>query len=104
MIDYLVKLIMNVVLLFSACIATLRPVIVVELFGLEHLTNAYGLQLMFMSVSVLAGTSLAGFLYDHTQDYNAPFYISGVCLLACAFLLIFIRRVRNYEKKRHILV
>lgn len=85
--------------LLLACIATLRPIIVVELFGLENLTNAFGLQMMYMAVAVFVGTMVAGILYDCTNNYNNCFYMAGGCLMFSAFMLPFIRKLRVYEIK-----
>jgi MFS family permease len=43
-----------------ACFAALRSVITVELLGLERLTSAFGLLLMFQGIAVTIGSPIAG--------------------------------------------
>lgn len=43
-----------------ACFAALRSIIVVELIGLEKLSNAFGILLTFMGVGAVVGSPLAG--------------------------------------------
>lgn len=50
----------NFIDILSACFASLRSVICVELLGLERLTNAFGLLLLFMGIASLIGSPLAG--------------------------------------------
>lgn len=46
--------------MFSACFASLRSIIVVELMGLEKLTNAFGLLMMFQGIAAIVGVPIAG--------------------------------------------
>jgi len=45
---------------FAAVFASLRSIIVVDLLGLEKLTNAFGLLLLFQGVAATVGAPLAG--------------------------------------------
>lgn len=49
------------VLLFIACFSALRSIIVVDLLGLEKLTNAFGMLMMFQGIAAIIGAPLAGF-------------------------------------------
>ena len=44
----------------SAVFASLRSIIVVDLLGLEKLTNAFGLLLLFQGVAATIGSPVAG--------------------------------------------
>src|SRR5207245_742494 len=44
----------------AACFASLRSILLVELLGLEKLTNAFGLMLLFQGIAAILGTPLAG--------------------------------------------
>lgn len=46
--------------MFLACFASLRTIIVVELMGLEKLTNAFGLLMMFQGIATIIGAPIAG--------------------------------------------
>lgn len=39
---------------------TLTPVILVDLFGIERLTNAFGIVLLFQGIAAFTGPPLAG--------------------------------------------
>lgn len=43
-----------------ACFGALRSIIVVEVFGLEKLTSAFGILLLYMGVAALVGPPFAG--------------------------------------------
>ena len=47
---------------FSAAFASLRSILLVELLGLEKLTNAFGLLLLFQGFAALFGSPIAGCL------------------------------------------
>jgi len=42
---------------------SLRPIILVEVIGLDNLTNAFGLVAMFQGVAFLIGPPIAGVLF-----------------------------------------
>jgi len=50
----------------TAVFASLRSILVVDLLGLERLTNAFGLLLLFQGVAAAVGAPLAG-NYDHVD-------------------------------------
>ncbi|TDG48497.1 hypothetical protein AWZ03_005041 [Drosophila navojoa] len=56
---------------------SLTSIILVDLLGLDKLTNAFGLLILFRGFAALLGTPLAGLIYDLTQTYDLPFYMAG---------------------------
>lgn len=58
----------------------LTSVILVDLLGLEKLTNAFGLLLLFQGIASLIGPPIAGGLYDLTESYNPGFCLAGVAI------------------------
>lgn len=50
----------NIFFFFLAVFASLRSILVVDLLGLEKLTNAFGLLLLFQGVAATVGAPLAG--------------------------------------------
>lgn len=56
---------------------SLTSIILVDLLGLDKLTNAFGLLILFRGFAALLGTPLAGALYDLTKSYDLPFYTAG---------------------------
>lgn len=47
------------------------------MLGLDKLTNAFGLLILFRGAAAIVGSPLAGALYDATQSYNVPFFVAG---------------------------
>lgn len=63
--------------LFLAGYISLTSIILVDLLGLDKLTNAFGLLILFRGGAAIVGTPLAGALYDLTDSYDVPFYVAG---------------------------
>ncbi|CAG9824026.1 unnamed protein product [Phaedon cochleariae] len=56
---------------------SLTSIILVDLLGLDKLTNAFGLLILFRGAAAIVGSPLAGALYDATHSYKVPFYVAG---------------------------
>uniref|UniRef100_A0A336MBL5 CSON014449 protein n=1 Tax=Culicoides sonorensis TaxID=179676 RepID=A0A336MBL5_CULSO len=83
-----------------ACFSALRSIIVVDLLGLEKLTNAFGLLMMFQGIAAIIGGPLAGLFMDLTGSYDASFYFAGGLILFSAFLCYPLNYVKKWENKR----
>jgi len=88
---------------FGSCIAAficLRSIVLVELLGIEKLTNSFGLLLLCQGISSLIGSPLAGLIYDYSESYTLSFMSSGACIFLAGCMVLPIRKVRNWEKRR----
>lgn len=56
---------------------SLTSIILVDLLGLERLTNAFGLLILFRGFAAIIGSPLAGAVYDATSSYDISFYMAG---------------------------
>ncbi|KAI5636277.1 major facilitator superfamily domain-containing protein [Phthorimaea operculella] len=56
---------------------SLTSIILVDLLGLDKLTNAFGLLILFRGIATVIGSPLAGAVFDMTKTYDASFYIGG---------------------------
>lgn len=56
---------------------SLTSIILVDLLGLDKLTNAFGLLILFRGGAAIIGSPLAGAVYDATQSYDIPFFMAG---------------------------
>uniref|UniRef100_A0A1Q3F8J6 Putative monocarboxylate transporter n=1 Tax=Culex tarsalis TaxID=7177 RepID=A0A1Q3F8J6_CULTA len=83
-----------------ACFSALRSILVVDLMGLEKLTNAFGILCLFQGLAAAIGAPIAGFFTDLTGSYNASFYISGALITISAILCYPLNIVNQWEKKR----
>ena len=58
----------------------------VDLLGLDNLTSAFGLLVLFRGISSMIGPPVAGTVYDATQSYDVPFYMAGGFLILASFI------------------
>lgn len=68
----------------------LTSVILVDLLGLNKLTNAFGLLLLFQGIASLLGPPIAGWLYDALNSYNPGFIVAGVTIAISGVILFVI--------------
>jgi MFS family permease len=71
--------------IFIAGYMSLTSIILVDLLGLDRLTNAFGLLIMFRGVAAIFGAPLIGGIYDLTNSYSASFYAAGGLFALAAF-------------------
>ena len=83
--------------LSMACFASLRSTMIVELTGLELLTNAFGVLLMFQGVAAAVGSPLLGLFKDWTGTYDMSFYLSGIIIILSAVICYPLRRIKKWE-------
>ncbi|KAK2704604.1 hypothetical protein QYM36_016861, partial [Artemia franciscana] len=68
----------------------LTSVILVDLLGLEKLTNAFGLLLLFQGIASLIGPPIGGMLFDISGSYDLCFYGAGSMIAASGLMLFFV--------------
>lgn len=68
--------------------------------GIEKLTNAFGLLMLFQGLAAVIGTPIAGALYDATQSYDYSFYFAGALVTLSAVLCYPLKPINRWEKKR----
>ncbi|XP_077563614.1 monocarboxylate transporter 5 isoform X3 [Haemaphysalis longicornis] len=81
--------------LIVAAYILLTSIILVELFGLDNLTNSFGLLSLCRGAACMVGPPLAGSLFDMTGSYDVPFFVSGTMLIVSGAMSFFIPCVRN---------
>lgn len=82
------------------CYVSLTSVLLVDLLGLERLTSAFGLLLLFQGVASLIGPPLAGLMYDMTQDYDSSFYMMGAVVGVSGAMLFVIPCIRRWLHRK----
>lgn len=63
--------------LFAAGYISLTSIILVDLLGLDKLTNAFGLLILFRGGAAIVGSPIAGAVYDATKSYSISFYMAA---------------------------
>ena len=73
--------------------------ILVDLLGLNRLTNAFGQLLLFQGFASLLGPPIAGWLYDVLQSYDPGFFTAGGMITISGLIFIFL--YLQFNKKIH---
>ncbi|XP_033229392.1 monocarboxylate transporter 14 isoform X2 [Belonocnema kinseyi] len=60
---------------------SLTSIILVDLLGLDKLTNAFGLLILFRGAAAMVGPPIAGAIIDATNSYTITFYMAGFLFL-----------------------
>uniref|UniRef100_A0A1B6DPH3 Major facilitator superfamily (MFS) profile domain-containing protein n=1 Tax=Clastoptera arizonana TaxID=38151 RepID=A0A1B6DPH3_9HEMI len=84
-----------------SCFASLRSILIVDLVGLEKLTNGFGLLLLFQGVAAAIGSPLAGYFMILTNSHNASFYLSGGLILISGIMCYPLNKINAWETKRN---
>jgi len=86
--------------LFSSAFIALTSIVLVDLLGIQQLTNAFGLLCLLRGVAAIAGPPLAGSLYEAFKSYDVPFWLAGVFLFISSAISFMVPLVRRYEQRR----
>lgn len=68
--------------------------------GIEKLTNAFGILMLFQGIAATIGTPIAGALFEATNSYDLSFYFAGTLITLSAVLCYPIKIVNRWEKQR----
>ncbi|KAL7030158.1 hypothetical protein ACKWTF_006550 [Chironomus riparius] len=77
---------------------SLTSIILVDLLGLDKLTNAFGLLIMFRGAAAIFGAPLIGGIYDLTNSYSASFFAAGGLFAVAAVFSFLAPVVAKYKK------
>uniref|UniRef100_A0A915DUG8 Major facilitator superfamily (MFS) profile domain-containing protein n=1 Tax=Ditylenchus dipsaci TaxID=166011 RepID=A0A915DUG8_9BILA len=78
--------------------ASLTSVVMVDLIGVDRLTNGLGLLFMFHGIACVLGPLVGGHLFDTTCNYSWTFIFFGSSLMAGGLVLPFARLI--YKRRR----
>ncbi|VUZ40663.1 unnamed protein product [Hymenolepis diminuta] len=84
-----------------AAFVSLRIILLVEMLGLDRLTNAYGFLLLFQGVAFMVSSPILAAFYDAYSDYRFTFLLGGGCLIISGIMCIPLRKLHRWEKKRN---
>ncbi|CAL8118738.1 unnamed protein product [Orchesella dallaii] len=77
---------------------SLTSVLIVDLLGLEKLTNAFGLLLLFQGVATVIGPPIVGDLCDHFNNHKYGFGLAGGMIAISGIMLFFIPLLQRRKK------
>ncbi|XP_068151506.1 LOW QUALITY PROTEIN: monocarboxylate transporter 12 [Drosophila tropicalis] len=78
----------------------LTSVILVDLLGMDKLTNAFGLLLLFQGVASFIGPPIGGSLYDLTLSYTPAFIMAGLMIAVSGLVMFAIPPLQRYEERK----
>ena len=73
------------------------PAIIRELFGMKRMGRNIGLQQIFYGSGALLGPLLAGWMFDRTGSYVAPFAIASGVLMLAGWLSLTLKRPADWD-------
>ncbi|XP_038206238.1 uncharacterized protein LOC119828208 [Zerene cesonia] len=85
---------------FVSCTASLRSLIIVSIYGLDNLTNATGILLLFQGLGTFFSTLVAGMLKD-LLGFSAAFYVAGLFITIGALIIIPVKGMSCKEEKEN---
>ncbi|XP_073483190.1 monocarboxylate transporter 10 [Aquarana catesbeiana] len=85
--------------LFDGCFICIMAPIAFELVGPQHVSQAIGFLLGFMSIPMVVGPPVAGLLRDSLGSYDVAFYLAGVPPIIGGFILCLIPWVHGRTKQ-----
>ncbi|CUR30011.1 Monocarboxylate transporter 14 [Caenorhabditis elegans] len=83
-----------------ACFAALRSVICVELIGVEKLSNAFGILMVFMGIGAVVGGPIAAQIKDITGNYDISFYVMGIIFAFSGVMTIRLPELKAWEESK----
>ncbi|VEN61297.1 unnamed protein product [Callosobruchus maculatus] len=83
-----------------AAYISLTSIILVDLLGLDKLTNAFGLLILFRGTASVIGSPLAGALYDITHSFTVPFFVAGGLFAIASAISFSVTPVKNCLDRR----
>ncbi|XP_076335264.1 uncharacterized protein LOC143238692 isoform X2 [Tachypleus tridentatus] len=87
--------------LFISAYISLTSIIIVDILGLDLLSNAFGLLCLFRGLSTILGPPLVGSMYDFTGSYDTPFFVAGSLLVCSAILTVWVPHVSCWTVQNH---
>ncbi|CDI97416.1 monocarboxylate transporter [Echinococcus multilocularis] len=83
-----------------AAFVSLRIILLVEMLGLERLTNAFGFLLLFQGLAFIVSPPILASFYDLLKSYNYTFILGGASLIFSALLCFPLRPILRWERRR----
>ncbi|KAK8722038.1 hypothetical protein OTU49_012444 [Cherax quadricarinatus] len=84
----------------SGAYVGLTSVVLVDLLGMERLTNAFGLLLMFQGIASVIGPPMCGALFDVTDSYHYSFLLAGSMIAVSGVMLFFIPCIWRVQARK----
>ena len=84
-----------------ASLVTLTSIVLVDVLGLEMLTSAFGLLIMFRGLATIMGPPIAGMVHQASGSYTMSFNVAGGFLLVAGLISVLADIVRRRQRSTH---
>ncbi|KAH8294437.1 hypothetical protein KR018_003723 [Drosophila ironensis] len=78
----------------------LTSVILVDLLGIDKLTNAFGLLLLFQGIASFIGPPIGGWMYDLTDSYSPAFMMAGLMIAISGLVMFVIPPIQRFQARQ----
>ncbi|CAD5116912.1 DgyrCDS5753 [Dimorphilus gyrociliatus] len=85
---------------FTGCWASLFPVILVDLLGIDVIERSLGQSLAIASFAFLFASPLSAFIKEKTKSYDVSFWVVGTAEAIGGFILLSIKIVQWYQRRK----
>ncbi|CAH8832394.1 unnamed protein product [Trichobilharzia szidati] len=79
---------------------SVRTILIVQVLGLDRLTNAFGFMLLFQAFAYIGAPPAFGALYDRHRNFDLIFILGGLSVLISGVLCFPLVTVSNWENRR----
>lgn len=86
---------------FTGCWASLFPVILVDLLGIDVIERSLGQSLAIASFAFLFASPLSAFIKEQTNNYDVSFWVVGSAEALGGLILLSIKIVQWHQRRRH---
>jgi len=76
---------------------SITSLLLVDLLGLEKMTNSFGILIMFQGIATAVGPPLAGKIYDGSKSYLMSFVFTGVTIALSGAMCFIIPCLPGYK-------
>jgi len=84
----------------SGAYVGLTSVVLADLLGIQRLTNAFGLLLLFQGIASVVGPPLCASPYSFTQSYDSTFMLAGVMIAVSGLMLFVVPWLQRREEAK----
>ncbi|XP_071050757.1 monocarboxylate transporter 5-like [Onthophagus taurus] len=77
----------------------LTSVILVDLLGVDKITNAFGILLFFQGIASFIGPPIGGMFYDILESFDPGFFMAGIAIALSGLMLFFLPFIKRKLSK-----
>ncbi|CAH8482173.1 unnamed protein product [Heterobilharzia americana] len=85
---------------FISAFISVRTILIVQVLGLDRLTNAFGFMLLFQAFAFIGAPPAFGALYDQNKNFDLIFILGGLSVILSGVLCFPLVIVANWENRR----